>query len=150
MVAALCALADTPSTLRGIAHLRGHETDRLAALATELGEMGAEVTEHDDGLTIRPKPLSGKVFRTYHDHRMAHAAAVVGLRVPGVLVEDVATTAKTMPDFPGLWHQVLGTRSADGAPVQRGRRPDPSQPQGITAPDEGPSRATTTPCRGGC
>lgn len=109
VVAALCALADTPSTLRGIAHLRGHETDRLAALATELGEMGADVTEHDDGLTIRPKPLSGKVFRTYHDHRMAHAAAVVGLRVPGVLVEDVATTAKTMPDFPGLWHQVLGT-----------------------------------------
>jgi 3-phosphoshikimate 1-carboxyvinyltransferase len=109
VVAALCALADTPSTLRGIAHLRGHETDRLAALATELGEMGADVTETEDGLKIRPKPLSGKVFRTYHDHRMAHAGAVVGLRVPGVLVEDVATTAKTMPDFPGLWHQVLGT-----------------------------------------
>lgn len=109
VVAALCALADSPSTLRGIAHLRGHETDRLAALATELGEMGADVTENEDGLTIRPKPLSGKVFRTYHDHRMAHAAAVVGLRVPGVLVEDVATTAKTMPDFPGLWHQALGT-----------------------------------------
>lgn len=109
VVAALCALADSPSKLRGIAHLRGHETDRLAALATELGALGADVTETDDGLTIRPKPLSGRVFRTYHDHRMAHAAAVVGLRVPGVLVEDVAATTKTMPDFPGLWHQALGT-----------------------------------------
>ena len=109
VVAALCALADSPSTLRGVAHLRGHETDRLAALATELSALGADVTETDDGLRIVPKPLQGRRFRTYHDHRMAHAAAVVGLRVPGVLVEDVATTAKTMPDFPGLWHQVLGT-----------------------------------------
>lgn len=109
VVAALCALADSPSTLRGVAHLRGHETDRLAALATELSALGADVTETDDGLRIVPKPLQGRQFRTYHDHRMAHAAAVVGLRVPGVLVEDVATTAKTMPDFPGLWHQVLGT-----------------------------------------
>lgn len=108
VVAALCALADSPSTLRGIAHLRGHETDRLAALATELGEMGCDVTEHDDGLSIRPKPLHGKVFRSYHDHRMAQAGAVIGLRVAGTEVEDVGTTAKTLPDFTGLWAQLLG------------------------------------------
>ena len=109
VVAALCALADSPSTLRGIAHLRGHETDRLAALATELGELGCEVIELEDGLTIRPKPLRAKVFRSYHDHRMAQAGAVVGLRVAGTQVEDVATTAKTLPDFPGMWAQLLGS-----------------------------------------
>ena len=109
VVAALCALADSPSTLRGIAHLRGHETDRLAALATELGELGCEVIELDDGLTIRPKPLQAKVFRSYHDHRMAQAGAVVGLRVAGTQVEDVGTTAKTLPDFPGMWTQLLGS-----------------------------------------
>ncbi len=108
VVAALCAMADSPSTLRGIAHLRGHETDRLAALATELGGMGCEITEHEDGLNIRPKPLRGKVFRSYHDHRMAQAGAVIGLRVPGTEVEDVATTAKTLPDFTGLWSALLG------------------------------------------
>jgi 3-phosphoshikimate 1-carboxyvinyltransferase len=109
VVAALCALADSPSTLRGIAHLRGHETDRLAALATELGETGCEVTEREDGLSIRPKPLHARVFRSYHDHRMAQAGAVVGLRVPGTEVEDVGTTAKTLPDFTGLWDQLLGS-----------------------------------------
>ena len=109
VVAALCALADSPSTLRGIAHLRGHETDRLAALATELGELGCEVIELEDGLTIRPKPLRARVFRSYHDHRMAQAGAVVGLRVAGTQVEDVATTAKTLPDFPGMWAQLLGS-----------------------------------------
>lgn len=107
VVATLCALADSPSTLRGIAHLRGHETDRLAALATELGDAGADVTEREDGLSIRPKPLRGRVFRTYHDHRMAQAGAVLGLRVPGTEVEDVATTAKTLPDFTGLWSGLL-------------------------------------------
>jgi 3-phosphoshikimate 1-carboxyvinyltransferase len=102
-VAALCALAEAPSRLRGIAHVRGHETDRLAALATELGRLGAEVTEHPDGLTIEPAPLHGGVFRTYADHRMAHAGVILGAAVEGVLVEDVATTGKTFPDFAGLW-----------------------------------------------
>jgi 3-phosphoshikimate 1-carboxyvinyltransferase len=102
-VAALCALADSPSHLRGIAHIRGHETDRLAALAAELGGLGADVTEHADGLSLRPAPLHGGVFRTYADHRMAHAAVILGAAVDGVLVEDVATTSKTFPDFPGLW-----------------------------------------------
>jgi 3-phosphoshikimate 1-carboxyvinyltransferase len=106
-VAALCALADSPSHLRGIAHIRGHETDRLAALATELGSLGADVTEHPDGLEIRPAPLHGGVFHTYADHRMAHAGAVVGAAVDGVLVEDVATTGKTFPDFAGVWSGLL-------------------------------------------
>jgi 3-phosphoshikimate 1-carboxyvinyltransferase len=102
-IAALCALARTPSVLRGIAHIRGHETDRLAALAAELGGFGADVAEHADGLTLRPAPLHGGVFHTYADHRMAHAAVIVGAAVDGVLVENVATTSKTFTDFPGFW-----------------------------------------------
>ncbi|WP_036505957.1 3-phosphoshikimate 1-carboxyvinyltransferase [Nocardioides sp. URHA0020] len=102
-VAALCALAGSPSHLRGIGHIRGHETDRLAALATELGALGADVTEHDDGLSLRPAALHGGVFHTYADHRMAHAGVIVAAAVDGVLVEDVATTAKTFPDFAGFW-----------------------------------------------
>ena len=106
-VAALCALAETPSNLRGVAHIRGHETDRLAALATELGNLGADVTEEPDGLSIRPAPLHGGTFRTYADHRMAHAGVILGAAVDGVLVENVATTGKTFPDFPGFWASLL-------------------------------------------
>ena len=106
-VAALCALADSPSHLRGIAHIRGHETDRLAALATELGGLGADVTEHPDGLSLRPAPLHGGVFHTYADHRMAHAGVIVGAAVDGVLVENIATTGKTFPDFAGFWSGLL-------------------------------------------
>src|SRR5262249_924986 len=105
--AALCALAAGPSRLRGLAHLRGHETDRLAALARELSGLGAAVDETDDGLEIRPVPLAGGVFGTYHDHRMAQAGAVLGLAVPGVRVENIATTGKTLPDFPGMWAAML-------------------------------------------
>ena len=106
-VAALCALAETPSHLRGVAHIRGHETDRLAALAAELGNLGADVTEHPDGLSIRPARLHGGTFRTYADHRMAHAGVILGAAVDGVLVEDVTTTAKTFTDFPGFWASLL-------------------------------------------
>ena len=106
-VAALCALADGPSHLRGIAHIRGHETDRLAALATELSGLGADVTEHPDGLSIRPAPLHGGVFRTYADHRMAHAGVIVGAAVEGVLVEDIGTTGKTFPDFADFWSGLI-------------------------------------------
>jgi 3-phosphoshikimate 1-carboxyvinyltransferase len=102
-VAALCALAETPSHLRGVAHIRGHETDRLTALATELGKLGADVTEHPDGLSIRPAPLQGGVLRTYADHRMAHAGVILGAAVDGVRVENVTTTTKTFTDFPGFW-----------------------------------------------
>ena len=109
VVAALCALADEPSHLRGIGHVRGHETDRLAALARELGSLGADVTEDDDGLSFSPAPLHGGTFHTYADHRMAHAAAVVGAAVEGVLVEDVATTSKTFPGFADAWSQAVGS-----------------------------------------
>ena len=108
-VAALCALADSPSHLRGIAHIRGHETDRLAALATELSALGADVTEHDDGLSFAPAPLHGGVFHTYADHRMAHAGVIIGAAVDGVEVEDVATTSKTFPDFAGFWSDLVRT-----------------------------------------
>jgi 3-phosphoshikimate 1-carboxyvinyltransferase len=107
VVAALCALADGPSYLRGIAHLRGHESDRLAALARELSALGCDAREIADGLEIRPQPLHASVFRTYDDHRMAHAAAVLALVVPGTGIENVATTAKTHPDFVGAWTAML-------------------------------------------
>lgn len=111
-VAALASLASTPSWIRGVAHIRGHETDRLAALRAELSALGGSVRETDDGLRIEPGSLTGGRFHSYHDHRMATAGAIIGLRVPGVLVEDIATTGKTLPDFPGLWHGMLG--SANG------------------------------------
>jgi len=100
---ALAALAEGPSELRGVEHIRGHETDRIAALATELGKAGAEVTEFPDGLRIVPGPPRATSFETYADHRMAHAAAVIGLAVPGVHLTDVACTSKTLPEFPELW-----------------------------------------------
>jgi 3-phosphoshikimate 1-carboxyvinyltransferase len=112
VLAAVCALATTPSRLRGIAHLRGHETDRLAALAREITRLGGDVEETDDGLVIRPKPLRGGVFETYDDHRMATAGAVLGLAVPGIEVVDVATTGKTLPDFVGAWAAMLQGGSA--------------------------------------
>ena len=114
-VAALAALA-TPgsvSRLRGIAHLRGHETDRLAALRTELNRLGGECEETPDGLTITAQPMRAGVWRSYADHRMATAGAIVGLRVPGVEVEDIGTTAKTMPDFPQLWADMLAGQTDD-------------------------------------
>ncbi|NUL03822.1 3-phosphoshikimate 1-carboxyvinyltransferase, partial [Streptomyces lunaelactis] len=107
-IAAVAALADSPSTLRGVAHLRLHETDRLAALTKEINELGGDVTETEDGLRIRPRPLHGGVFHTYDDHRMATAGAVIGLAVDGVQIENVATTAKTLPDFPRMWAGMLG------------------------------------------
>ena len=111
-IAALCALADSPSHLRGVAHIRGHETDRITALATELGRLGADVTEREDGLSIRPSALHGGTFHTYADHRMAHAGVILGLAVDGVLVEDIATTAKTFPDFATAWSSAVRGGSA--------------------------------------
>jgi 3-phosphoshikimate 1-carboxyvinyltransferase len=106
-VAALAALADSPSHLRGIGHIRGHETDRLAALATEIGRLGGDVTEHADGLSLRPAALHAGTFHTYADHRMAQAAVLIGSAVPGVLVEDVETTAKTFPGFARVWAELF-------------------------------------------
>jgi 3-phosphoshikimate 1-carboxyvinyltransferase len=106
-VAALAALADSPSHLHGIAHIRGHETDRLAALAAELTALGGDVTEHADGLSLRPAALHGGTFHTYADHRMAQAAVVIGSAVPDVLVEDIDTTAKTFPGFARVWAELF-------------------------------------------
>lgn len=108
VVAAVAALADGPSRLTGVAHLRGHETDRLAALATEISRLGGDVTELDDGLEIRPRPLTGASVATYHDHRMAHFGVVLGLAVPDLVVEDVDTTAKTFPGFADAWSGAVG------------------------------------------
>ena len=106
-LAVLAALADSPSTLRGIGHMRGHETDRLAAVTGELNALGGDVAEQPDSLRIRPKPLHGGVFHTYADHRLATSGAVLGLAVAGVEVENVATTTKTMPGFVELWSALL-------------------------------------------
>jgi 3-phosphoshikimate 1-carboxyvinyltransferase len=106
-IAALAALADSPSHLRGIGHLRKHETDRLAALTREINGLGGSVIEEETSLHITPAPLHGGVFQTYDDHRLATAGAVLGLVVPEIEVENIATTRKTLPDFPGLWSSLL-------------------------------------------
>ena len=106
-IAAVAALADSPSHLRGIAHLRLHETDRLAALTREINALGGDVVEEESALHITPAPLHGGVFHTYDDHRLATAGAVLGLVVPGIEVANIATTRKTLPDFPGLWSSLL-------------------------------------------
>jgi 3-phosphoshikimate 1-carboxyvinyltransferase len=106
-IAALAALADSPSYLRGIGHLRLHETDRLAALTREINSLGGDVVEEETALRINPAPLHGGVFHTYDDHRLATAGAVLGLVVKDIEVENIETTRKTLPDFPGLWSSLL-------------------------------------------
>ncbi len=115
-VAALCALATSESTLRGIAHLRGHETDRLAALVTELAKVGVQATETEDGLIIRPGKLRPAAFATYADHRMATFGALLGLAVPGCTVDDIDCTGKTLPDFPARWEALLAGDPPPPAP----------------------------------
>ena len=114
-VAAMAALA-TPgsvSRLSGIAHLRGHETDRLSALSAEINGLGGQCEETADGLVITAQPLHGGLWRSYADHRMATAGAIVGLRVPGVEVADIETTAKTLPEFPQSWADMLAGQTID-------------------------------------
>lgn len=106
-VAALAALAATPSELTGIAHLRGHETDRLAALSAEINRLGGRCEELHDGLRITPADLHGGVWHSYADHRMATAGAIIGLLVPGVEVEDIQTTSKTLPGFETMWEDMV-------------------------------------------
>lgn len=108
IVAALAALATTPSRIRGVEHIRGHETDRLSALATGLGALGGSVTEAADGLVIEPAPLHGGLWACHADHRLAHAGALLGLVVHGIELDDVASTSKTMPDFPRRWTTLVG------------------------------------------
>jgi 3-phosphoshikimate 1-carboxyvinyltransferase len=107
VVAAVAALADDTSHLRGIAHIRGHETDRLAALENELDRLGSHVKQTDDGLTIHPKLLGGDLWHTYADHRMAQAGALLGLLVPEIVLDDIGCTAKTMPEFEQLWMKMI-------------------------------------------
>ena len=107
VIAALCALATGESTLRGIAHLRGHETDRLAALVTEINKLGGNASETADGIHIKPAQLHGGQFATYSDHRMAMAGAVLGLAVSDLVIEDIATTSKTLPNFADMWQEMV-------------------------------------------
>mgnify|MGYP000612051556 CR=1 FL=1 len=112
VLAALCAVATTESHISGIAHLRGHETDRLEALATEINRVGGNATETEDGLVIKPAALHGADVESYDDHRMATAGAVIGLVVDGVRVEDIGTTAKTLPNFDQMWSDMLSQDNA--------------------------------------
>jgi 3-phosphoshikimate 1-carboxyvinyltransferase len=111
VLAALCALADGPSRLTGVAHLRGHETDRLQALDEVLTAVGAHVQQLPDGLVIEPGPLRPARVDSYADHRMVHAAGVLGLAVDGVEVTDPGAVAKTLPDFQQRWAGMLGARA---------------------------------------
>ena len=96
---AVAVFAKGPTTITGVAHIRHKETDRIAALATELRKFGAAVDERPDGLRIEPAPLHAATIDTYDDHRMAMSMALVGLRIPGVVIRDPGCTAKTYPDF---------------------------------------------------
>ncbi|MDW4573310.1 3-phosphoshikimate 1-carboxyvinyltransferase [Microbacterium sp. M3] len=111
---ALAAFADSPSTLHGIGHIRGHETDRIAALVAELRGLGGDAEELPDGIRITPRPLQGGMWHAYHDHRMATTGALIGLAVAGVEVDDIGTTAKTMPEFPQIWQRMLEGGVAEG------------------------------------
>lgn len=103
----LAAFADSPTTIRGIGHIRLHETDRIAALIGNLRALGGEAEELPDGLRIIPRTLHGGGWAAHHDHRMATTGALIGLRVPGVEVDDIGTTAKTLPEFTMLWERML-------------------------------------------
>ena len=117
VLAAVAALADGPSEFTGIGHLRLHESDRLAALAAEIGALGGQVTELPDGLAVRPRPLraGSRPFDSHDDHRLVMAAAVLALAVPGLRVANAATVGKTFPAFSELWRQMLGDPLDDGA-----------------------------------
>jgi 3-phosphoshikimate 1-carboxyvinyltransferase len=109
VIIALAVLADTPSRITGIAHLRGHETNRLLALTTEINKIGGNAKELEDGIEIIPtENLHGATWETYADHRMATAAAIIGLRVPNITVSDVSVVSKTMPNFVAMWSELIG------------------------------------------
>lgn len=111
-LAALAALATGPTRITGVGHLRGHETDRLAALVAEITGLGGTASELPDGLLIEPAPLHEGLWHAWEDHRMAHAGAIIGLAVPGVAVDDIGSTAKTLPEFPELWARAVGAAPA--------------------------------------
>lgn len=111
VLVALAALASERSVITGIGHLRGHETDRLAALAENIGALGGEVEIRDDGLVVTPHPLHAGIWKAFDDHRIAQAGALIGLVVPGVEIDDIGSTAKTLPEFPDLWFRMIGVTS---------------------------------------
>ncbi|MEO7148007.1 MAG: 3-phosphoshikimate 1-carboxyvinyltransferase [Terrimesophilobacter sp.] len=119
-IVALAALADSPSRITGIGHLRGHETDRIAALAAEINALGGAVTELEDGLAIEPRELHGGLWHSYSDHRMATAGAIIGLAVDDLEIDDIGTTAKTLPEFPELWHNLVHPRAVSVDPFSIG------------------------------
>ena len=108
VVAALAALGNGESTITGIGHIAGHETNRLSALATELSNLGCGVEVSSSVMKIKPGKLTAGVFRSYADHRMAHAGALLGLRICGIEIDDVNCTAKTLPDFVSRWEEMIG------------------------------------------
>ncbi|MFT4260612.1 3-phosphoshikimate 1-carboxyvinyltransferase [Microbacterium sp.] len=111
-IAGLAAFADRPTTIRGIGHIRLHETDRIAALVANIRALGGEAEDLGDGLRILPRELHGGAWVAFHDHRMATTGALIGLRVPGVEIDDIGTTAKTLPEFTLLWERMLRGDSA--------------------------------------
>ena len=119
-IVAVAALADSPSRITGIGHLRGHETDRIAALATEINALGGAVTELDDGLAIEPRELHGGLWHSYEDHRMATTGAILGLAVDDLEIDDIGTTAKTLPEFPELWRNLVHPRAVTVDPFSIG------------------------------
>lgn len=117
---ALATMAKSTSRVTGIGHLRGHESDRLSALATEINALGGSVTELDDGLVIEPAQLHGGLWHSHGDHRMATAGALIGLAVDGIEIDDIAATAKTLPEFPTLWRNLVHPRPVALDPLSLG------------------------------
>jgi 3-phosphoshikimate 1-carboxyvinyltransferase len=104
---ALSALASEPSTFHGIGHLRGHETDRLSALVSNIQALGGNARELPDGIEVTPTPLDGGAWAAFEDHRMATSGALLGLGVRGIVVDDIACTSKTLPEFVELWSALV-------------------------------------------
>jgi 3-phosphoshikimate 1-carboxyvinyltransferase len=110
-LAAVFGVNRGPFSIRGVAHIRGHESDRITALVTELRRIGADVEEHEDGFTVNRGGAATGTWKTYADHRMAHAGAIAGLVIPRLVVSDVACTSKTWPEFPEVWERAILQRS---------------------------------------
>jgi 3-phosphoshikimate 1-carboxyvinyltransferase len=111
-IVGLAAFAQSPTTIHGVGHIRLHETDRIAALIRNITALGGEAEELPDGLRIIPRPLRGGHWAAHHDHRIATTGALIGLSVPGVEIDDIGTTAKTLPEFTALWERMLGGSAA--------------------------------------
>ncbi len=130
-VAAMALLADGPSQLRGIGHLRGHETDRIAALQHNITALGGAVTADAESLHITPSTLHAGTWNAFADHRMATAGAIIGLRVPGIDIDDIACTGKTLPEFPTMWAEVLSDTTTDESERDIQSSPEGSHPRQV-------------------